>query len=316
MGLPQCSKAFRHVGFVGVGLMGHGLAKHALAGGHRVSLLLRNASARERNQDLLDAGAHAVEVAAELAAQCDVVVICVTGSPQVEDVVFGSSGLLSQARPGTVFVDCTTALPESSRRVAAALATKGAHFLDAALTGTPKEAEEGQVNLLIGGDPAVLEQVRDVLSSFSRQIYECGDVGAGHSVKLLHQFVVLSNAAVLAEAFSCAQKTGVNLQTLCGVIGSGGANSTAFQRLSAFVVDGNDQLFRFSLANALKDMQYYTRMSSDARAVSAVAGVVHNSYAVANNTGLGERYVPHLIQSLNKMNGNKSVDEPPKSGNP
>lgn len=307
MGLPQPPKDSRRVGFAGVGLMGHGLARQALEHGYTVSLLLRSPAARERNRDLLEAGATVLDTAGGLAAQCDVVIICVTGSPQVEEVVFGPSGLLSQLRPGTVVVDCSTSLPESSRRIAAALEAAGAHFLDAALTGTPKEAEEGQVNLLVGGDTAVLNQVRDVLSSFSRQIYECGGVGAGHSVKLLHQFVVLSNAAVLAEAFSCAQKTGVNLQTLCGVIGSGGANSTAFQRLSAFVAEGNDQLFRFSLANALKDMQYYTRMASDAQVVSAVAGVVHNSYAVANNVGLGERYVPHLIQSLNKMNGNESA---------
>ena len=300
MGLPERP---RKVGFAGVGMMGGGLAGQTLAAGHTVTLLIRNDAARERNRHLLDAGALCVTTPRALAQTCDVIVICVSGSPEVEAVVFGEQGLLVGLKPQTVVIDCSTSLPASTKRIASALAGAGVPFLDAALTGTPKEAEEGTVNLLIGGDIQVLDSVRELLGSFAKNIYACGEIGAGHSVKLLHQFVVLSNAAVLAEAFSCAQKMGVDMRTLCEVIGSGGANSTAFQRLRAYVEEDNDQLFRFSLANAFKDMQYYTRMASDAGALSTIAGNVYNSYGVANNSGLGARFVPHLVDSVNVLNG-------------
>ena len=291
------------VGFVGVGLMGHGLAKHALAAGHAVRLMLRSDEDRRRCEDLLQAGALGVARCDALAEQCDVVVVCVTGSPQVEDAVLGATGLVHGLRRGATVVDCSTALPDSTRRIGEALAARGIDFLDAAMTGTPKEAEAGEINLLVGGEAAVLERVRPVLRCFAKNIYACGALGAGHTVKLLHQFVVLSNAAVLAEAYACASKTGVDTAVLGEVIGSGGANSTAFQRLRAYVDEGDDTGFRFSLANALKDMRYYTQMMANAQVVAGIAGAVHASYTVANNAGLADRFVPHLVDSVRRMNG-------------
>lgn len=291
------------VGFIGLGMMGRGMAKHVLGSGHPVALLLRSKEDEVRCADLLAGGARPLKTAAEVAATADIVIICVPGSPQVEDVVFADHGLLQGIKPECVVVDCSTSLPESTRRVAAAIATRSGLFLDAAMTGTPKDADEGKINLLVGGDPAVLASVRPVFDTFAKNIYECGAVSSGHTTKLLHQFVVLGNAAILAEAFSGAKKTGVNLEVLCDVIASGGANSTAFQRLRPFVIDGNDQLFRFSLANAHKDMHYYARMTGEAKAVSFIGDAVHNTYTVAANLGYATQFVPHLVSSLNTLNG-------------
>lgn len=293
----------RAVGFIGLGLMGHGLALHAQKAGYRLRLLVKNDADRSKCADLLRAGATGFSSPRELASASDVVVICVTGSPQVEEVVFADAGLLAGLRPGMVVVDCSTSLPASSRRIAKAVAAKGGMFLDAAMTGTPSDADKGDINLLVGGDVEVLASVRPVLESFARNIYHCGGTGAGHSVKLLHQFVVLSNAAVLAEAISFAGISGVDTEVLCDVIASGGANSTAFQRLRPFVKAGRDESFRFTLANALKDMHYYTQMTGEAKAVCAIGDAVHNSYRVAYHQGLSERFVPHLIGSLDRLNG-------------
>ena len=304
--MNEMSTMTHSVGFIGLGMMGRGMAKHALAKGHPVALLIRKPEDEVRCAALLAAGATACKTAADVAAAVDVLILCVTGSPQVEDVVFSAHGVLQGLQPGSVVVDCSTSQPDSSRRVAAAIEAQGGQFLDAAMTGTPKDADEGALNLLVGGEPAVLERVRPVFTAFAKNIYYCGQVGAGHATKLLHQFVVLGNAAILAEAFSCASKTGVNLNVLCDVIASGGANSTAFQRLRPFVLEGNDQLFRFTLANALKDMQYYTRMSSEARSVSFISHAVHNTYTVAGNLGYSTQFVPHLLQSLHTLNGSNA----------
>lgn len=291
------------VGFIGVGMMGCGMARHVLAKGHPVALLIRKKEEEERCADLLAHGAQQLNTAAEVAANVDLIIICVTGSPQVEEVVFGANGILHQLKPGCVVVDCSTSLPDSTLRVAQAIAAQHGQFLDAAMTGTPKHAEEGTLNLLVGGDQQVLASVRPVFDLFAQNIYYCGAVSAGHTTKLLHQFVVLGNAAILAEAFSCASKTGVNLEVLCDVIASGGANSTAFQRLRPYVMEGNDQMFRFSLANAHKDMHYYARMAGEAKAVSFIGDAVHNAYTVAGNLGLKTQFVPHLLRSFNILNG-------------
>jgi len=291
------------VGFIGLGMMGRGMARHTQARGHGLSLLIRSAEAEERCAELLAAGARGLDTAAAVAAASDVVIICVTGSPQVEEVVFGQNGVLQGLKPGTVVVDCSTSQPESTRHVAQAIAAQGALFLDAAMTGTPKDADAGRINLLVGGDAALLERMQPLFQAFAQNIYHCGGIGTGHATKLLHQFVVLGNAAILAEAFSCAAMTQVDPAVLCEVIASGGANSTAFQRLRPYVLEGDDQGFRFSLDNALKDMHYYARMSAQARAVSFIAGAVHNTYTVARHLGAGSQFVPHLVHRIGLLNG-------------
>lgn len=291
------------VGFIGLGLMGHALAANTLRSGYPVTVLLRKDAARARCADLLAGGAAGVATPAEVLQTAQVVVICVSDSAAVEAVVFGAGGLLAADLEGRTVIDCSTSQPESSLRVAAALRERGAQFVDAAMTGTPKDAQAGAINLLLGGNPEVLEPLEPLMRCWARNLYRCGDTGTGHSVKLLHQFVVLANAAVLAEAFSLARKAGVDERVLGEVIASGGANSTAFQRLRHYVEDGNDEMFRFSLANALKDMKYYRAMCEAAPAEGGVSAAVEATYARAHALGMGAAYVPHLIDAADRLNG-------------
>lgn len=293
----------QRVGFIGLGLMGRALAARTLQAGHPTTVLVRHARGREECGALLAAGAREAPTPRAVLAQADVVVVCVGSSAQVEEVVFGAEGLLSGDARGRVVIDCSTSLPGSSLRIAAALREGGAEFIDAAMTGTPRDAEAGAINLLLGGRPDVLAPLEPLMRLWAKNLYRCGETGAGHSVKLLHQFVVLSNAAVLAEAFSLARKTGVDERVLGEVIASGGANSTAFQRLRHYVEDGNDAMFRFSLENALKDMRYYRTMIEAAQAEGGVSAAALSAYISANERGLGSHYVPHLIDAFDALNG-------------
>lgn len=295
---PAC-----RVGFIGLGLMGHALATNSARAGHAVSLLVRNDKDRSTAAALLAQGSQEAPTPAALLEMVDTVVICVSATPQVEDVVFGASGLLQGPLAGRTVIDCSTSIPESSRRIAAALLAQGADFVDAAMTGTPRDAEAGAINLLLGGDPRVLARLEGLMRCWARNLYHCGDTGTGHSVKLLHQFVVLSNAAVLAEAYSLARKTGVDLKVLGEVIDTGGANSTAFQRLRPYAEEGNDEMFRFSLGNALKDMRYYRSMSEAASAQGAVSEAALSAYTNASEQGLEASYVPHLLDAMDRLNG-------------
>ena len=153
----------KHIGFIGAsGLMGHGMAKNLLAKGFQVSLTAH--SRREPLQDLLAAGAKLVERHADLSA-CDAVIICVTGSPQVEAALEGPTGLLSQARAGLFVIDASTSEPDSTRRLAARCQAAGMTLVDAPLARTPVEAEAGKLNTMVGASPEVFARLEPVFKA-------------------------------------------------------------------------------------------------------------------------------------------------------
>ena len=140
------------IGFVGIGLMGHGMAKHLLAKGY--SLAFKVHRNRANLADLIAAGAVEVKDARALVAASDIIFFCVTGSPQVEEIIYGADGLLAAAREGMLVVDCSTSEPNSTARIRADLAKRGVTYIDAPLARTPKEAEEGRLNTMVGADAA------------------------------------------------------------------------------------------------------------------------------------------------------------------
>jgi 3-hydroxyisobutyrate dehydrogenase and related beta-hydroxyacid dehydrogenases len=137
----------QRIGFIGLGFMGHGMAANLLRKGFPLSVKVNRD--RSRLQDILAAGARECATNAEVARASDVVILCVAGSPQVEDIVFGEAGIASAAREGLIVIDTTTAEPGSTARIREALAAKGTAFVDAPLGRTPKEAEEGRLNAIV-----------------------------------------------------------------------------------------------------------------------------------------------------------------------
>ena len=154
------------VGIIGVGLMGHGIARNVLRKG-KFELGFLDHPGNQPVDEITGLGAVAYDTPAALAAVSDVIILCVTGSPQVEAIVTGDHGLVSALKPGAVVVDCSTALPDSTLRMGDAVQAAGGAYLDAPMTRTAKHAHDGALNLLVGGDAAVLEKVRPVLASFT-----------------------------------------------------------------------------------------------------------------------------------------------------
>lgn len=289
------------VGLIGAGLMGHGIGKNIVEKGYPLAVLgHRN---RKPVEDLVARGATEVKSPRELAQACDLVITCVTGSPQMEEIVFREDGLLAGLRPGGIIADATTADPNSTTRIAAAVAGKGGRFVDIPLTRTPKEAEAGKLGVMTGGDPATLAEIRPVLECFADTIIHAGDVGAGHKLKLVNNFIGLGTAAVVAEAICAAGKAGVDMQALRDIVTSGGANSLMFQRLMKFVLENDDSALQFVIGNAQKDLRYYTGMAAQLPHTAFVAEAVHQTYVMAANTGKRDAFVPHLIEALGAING-------------
>lgn len=139
----------KKIGMIGIGMMGHGIATNLRKHGHDLTVLVHPGN--QPLDALIAAGVRTCPSARELASQSDVVILCVTGSPQVEAVLIGEDGVLQGMKPGTVIIDCSTAIPTSTQKLADRVIAQGGQFLDAPMTRTPKEAAEGRLNLLVGG---------------------------------------------------------------------------------------------------------------------------------------------------------------------
>jgi 3-hydroxyisobutyrate dehydrogenase-like beta-hydroxyacid dehydrogenase len=289
------------IGFIGVGLMGHGMAKNIAEKGYPLTVLgHRN---REPVEDLLRRGAREARTPSELARQSDIVFLCVTGSPQVEDIVFGREGLLEGMAAGKIVADSSTAEPTSTMKVAAAIQERGGRFVDTPLVRTPKEAEEGRLVVMTGGDPSTLTEIRPVLETFAEIIVPAGALGAAHKLKLIHNFLALATAAAVAEAIVTAMKSGVDLKAFTEIATSGGADSVMLRRFSKYYLDGDDTAAKFAITNAAKDLRYYTHLAESTPTAAFIGEAAHQLYMLAGMHGLGERYLPRLIDALAQLNG-------------
>lgn len=290
------------VGMIGIGLMGHGIARNLLVHGHRLTVL--DHPGNQPLDALLAAGASCCATPAEVAQHADVVLLCVTGSPQVEAVLLGEQGVLSRLQPGAVVIDCSTAMPERTRVMAQAVADHGAHFIDAAMTRTPKEAAEGRLNLLVGGAPDVVARCLPLLQCFAEHITETGPVGSGHAMKLLHNYVSLGAIALIAEAAACSAQAGVDPQVFVDVLRQGGGGGVALERIAPFLTTGDASNLRFAMGNAAKDMGYYQAMAQGMQAWSRIAQGVAQTYDAAVQASGEARWVPELATVLAQLTPN------------
>jgi 3-hydroxyisobutyrate dehydrogenase-like beta-hydroxyacid dehydrogenase len=301
--MTEAKAAKKRIGLIGAGLMGHGIGSNILKAAYPLTVLVhRN---RKPVDDLIASGASEAKTPRAVAEASDVVFICVTGSPQVEEVVYAADGLLPGARPGLVIADCSTAEPASTIKIAAELLAKGATFIDTPMTRTPREAEAGRLALMTGGDEKILAELRPILSCFADTIVHAGGVGAAHTLKLVNNFLALGTAAVVAEGMNAAAKAGVDMQALHDIVVSGGANSVMFERLIKVPLADDDSAAQFAIANARKDLRYYTNMTEKLPVVSFIGEAIHQTYILADAMGYGQRFVPRLIDLLGELNGVK-----------
>ena len=290
------------IGLIGVGMMGHGIASNLAAHGFPLTVL--DHPGNQPLDALLKAGVRTAKRPVDVALACDVLILCVTGSPQVEMVLTGPDGAIEGLGEGDVVIDCSTALPNSTVRLSAAVHERGARMLDAAMTRTPREAAQGRLNLLIGGEADLLERCRPVLASFAESITHAGPIGSGHRMKLLHKFVSLGQFTLLAEAAACARIEGIDADVFLDVIAGGGGGGTALERLRPYLTDNDMAGMRFAIANACKDLSYYTTMANEAGAGHTVADSVLATLTTAREAGDPAALMPQLVDILAARRGN------------
>lgn len=286
------------IGFVGVGYMGHGMAKNLVEKGYAVTVVAhRN---RQPVEDLVGRGAREAKDLAELAKASDVVVLCVTGSPQVEATVAGLKGHLAR---GTMIVDCSTADPTSTNRLHAELKEAGITLVDAPLARTPKEAWEGTLDVMVGADEAAFARVKPIVSAFASNVVHVGPFGAGHTLKLVNNFVAQGYGALYSEALTVAVKAGIAPATFDGWMRGTRMMNGYYDTFMRAVVRGETDAFRFTARNALKDCLYLEALENNLNIANPISNAVKNMFAHAVAQGRGDEFVPVIAELTAKANG-------------
>jgi 3-hydroxyisobutyrate dehydrogenase-like beta-hydroxyacid dehydrogenase len=289
------------IGMVGIGLMGHGIAKNLVTKGFPLAVRVnRN---RKPLEDLLAAGAKEVKTNADLARHADVVILCVTGAPQVEEIVFGADGIAGAAREGLIVIDTSTSEPATTAKVRDALGAKGVKFVDAPLSRTPVEAEAGRLNTMVGAEDATFATLKPVFAAYCENVVHAGPPGHGLMLKLINNFIAQAFCAAIAEALAAATKSGLSIAKLHQLMSAGPVNSPMFQMLVGKALEGDLTGLKFTLVNAAKDLRYYTHFAESMMLPSIMGEATHQTLVTANALGFGDKFVPSLIEAQQKLNG-------------
>jgi 3-hydroxyisobutyrate dehydrogenase len=285
------------IGFIGLGNMGGRMVRRLVENGHEVlGFDVRDGLAAE-------AGAQPAGSAGEVAATCEVVLLSLPDSRIIEKVAGGDDGVLAHARDGQVVVDLSTANPASTRRLAQQFAAEGAVLLDAGISGGAAAADKGALTLMVGGDTEALERVRPVLDAFSSRIFTCGDSGAGHTAKVLNNFLNAVALASTAEVMVAGKKAGLDLAVLLDVLNaSSGVNFATLNRFPRIIT--GDYL-EGGLTNALmtKDVTLYADLAAALGVSSLNASGPLASFGLANGLGYADRISNTVVDAIGDVSG-------------
>lgn len=285
------------IGFIGLGLMGSNMVENLQKKGYEPVVM-------DLNKDAVAAvvarGATEAKTGKELAEQCDIVMLCLTTSNVVEKVVYGDEGILAGIKEGAVLVDFGTSIPASTRKIGADLAAKGAGMVDAPLGRTPAHAKDGLLNIMAAGDKATFEKVKPVLEQQGENVFYLGALGAGHTTKLINNFMGMTTVTAMSQAFAVADRAGVDRKQLFEIMSTGPSNSPFMHFCKNYAVDGVSDL-GFSINNANKDLGYFLEMVKDLGTRAQIAEGTSANLQAAVEAGLGNGNVPEIFDYFLKL---------------
>jgi 2-hydroxy-3-oxopropionate reductase len=224
------------IGFIGLGIMGKPMAKNLLKAGHDVVCFDVN---QKNVEEVVASGATAGKSSADVAAQVPLVITMLPNSPHVKSVVMGEGGILEGAKKGLIVVDMSSIAPLASQEIEKACAEKGVRMLDAPVSGGEPKAIDGSLAIMVGGEKALFDEVKDILLVMGASAVHCGPIGAGNTTKLANQIIVALNIAAVAEAFTLVRKAGVEPELVFEAIKGGLAGSTVMGAKAPMMMDSN-----------------------------------------------------------------------------
>ena len=287
------------IGFIGLGIMGQGMARNLLRAGFEVQVWNRTAS---KMAPLVQAGAGAAKSPADLASRSDVIITCVSDTPDVRAVILGEAGVIHAVQPGALVIDMSTISPAVTREIAGRLAEKEAAMLDAPISGGSEGAAKGTLAIMVGGEPADFERARPILQAMGKTITHVGGHGHGQMVKLVNQILVVGNALAMSEALLFAQAGGLDLQKTLAAVENGAAGSWMLSNRGPQILQ-RDWRPGFMIDLQQKDVRLVLGEADQLGVPVLVSSLVYNLYRTLQSEGLGAEGNHALIKALEHLSG-------------
>jgi 3-hydroxyisobutyrate dehydrogenase len=283
--------------FIGLGIMGAPMAGHLLGAGHQLRVFTRTKSKADA---LLKRGARWCESPADAAREAEFVFVCVTDTPDVRDVLLGETGVLKTVQRGAVVIDHSTISPAATREVAHELSLRGAHLLDAPVSGGEGGARNATLAVMVGGDRAAFDRTEPLLRHVGKSITYCGPSGSGQLTKLVNQILVSVTNLAVSEALVFAKKNGLNLKTTIDAVGGGAAGSWQLANLGPKMIDG-DCRPGFTIDLQQKDLRLVLQSAEQSQTSLPAASLVHQLFTAAQAAGHGRDGTQALFTVLERL---------------
>lgn len=291
------------IGIVGLGNMGGRIARRLLAAGEPVLGYDLSTEAVVRS------GATPAPSVGALVTEVDAVMLSLPDSRAVEAVVYGDEGILVHCRESQIVVDLGTSAPSSTARIHGALAGRGVEYLDAGISGGAKAAEQGTLTIMAGGSPEALERVKPALAHFAARVYHMGESGAGHTAKLLNNYLNGVSLAATAEVMVAARKAGLDLPTLLDVINhSSGVNFATLERFPR-IVKGDYLEGGLTVDLMAKDVLLYLELLRDLQLTSLTGAGTLGCFSLAAALGYGDQVSNRVVDALGDLAGSVRLSE-------
>jgi 3-hydroxyisobutyrate dehydrogenase len=287
------------VGFIGLGIMGRGMARNILNAGFSLMVWNRTAS---RSDELVASGAQLGASPADVAAACDIIITCVSDTPDVETVILGENGVIHGARPGSLVIDCSTISPQATRTIAERLSLQGIQMLDAPVSGGSEGAARGTLSIMVGGAADQFARALPVFQAMGKAITHVGDYGAGQTVKLVNQVLVVGNCLAMCEALLLAQGGGVDLQKTFDAISQGAAGSWMFTNRGPQIMR-RDWRPGFTIDLQEKDLRLVHDAADELGVPLPGTSLIFQLYRSLQARGLGAEGNHALIKALESLAG-------------
>ncbi len=287
------------VAFIGLGAMGRFMAKNILTAGYELTVHNRT---REREKALTDAGAQAAASPGEAAQHADVIITCVSDTPDVAAVLLGDDGVVHGAASGAIVVDMSTISPSETRRMAEELAQRGVRMIDAPVSGGTEGAEKGTLSIMIGGAVEDVATVRPVLETMGKTINHVGPVGSGQITKAINQIVVAGTYWSVAEGVALGLKAGLDMEKVVGAVGGGAAGSWAMANRSGNMIK-NDYPLGFRVRLHRKDLNIALEVARELGVVLPVSAYVEQIETSLITRGHGDEDVSAMARSVREQSG-------------
>lgn len=287
------------VAFIGMGTMGLPMALNLLKAGHRVTVHNRT---REKEAPAEKAGARRAASPAEAAREAEIIIICVSDTPDVRHLVLGADGVIHGARPGSLVIDMSTISPSATREIAAALAEKKIRMIDAPVSGGSEGAQQGTLSIMIGGKAADVATATPVLEAMGKTLSHVGPVGAGQLTKAINQIVVAGTYWSVAEGVALGLKAGLDMENVVKAVGGGAAGSWAMVNRSSNMIK-NDYPLGFKVELHRKDLNIALEVARELGVTLPVAAFVEQVETGLIARGYAEEDISAIARTVREQSG-------------